>query len=881
MDAWLRGGGLVVAASERAARAVAEAYHRARRAEGLSAWPAPNVLDWHSFIRSEWEKRGSERMVLSSFQERSLWAEIIRAEKRGAALLEGPRNQTAELAMDAHRLLCAYAPQFLSRTARSTWQQDAGAFSGWLVTFEEACRTSGLVSEARLPLELLRILEADASSRAPLLLAGFDRILPEQRKTLNAWGEWRAAQQSEPAALAGFHEAADASSELAACIRWCSQKLSANPAARLLVVTQEIQQRRGKLERALLNFAGKENTVPLFEFSLGVPLRQVGLARGASVLLHWLSGPIDEHELDWLLSTDLTATDAVEGLTLSRFMRALRHRGLERACWRLETFIGQSPGAELPSAWVARIVRAKQRLNQFVRRLQMPLDWAQLVPYLLEEAGWPGGRPLSSGEYQARRRWLQALDVCASLGFDGRRVSWDNFLSTLDRALNETLFAPESRDAPIQIAGPAESAGLTADAVWFMGANEDAWPARGSTNPLLPIDVQRESGMPHATPQLDWDLAEAMTQRLLASAPEVHVSYARQDEGVATRPLRLIAHFAGSMQPVPAELGELAPPDPLTVPCEDFSRVPFAPGRALGGSGVLTSQSQCAFKAFASARLGAESWEPAQAGLNAKQRGQLLHAVLHSVWAGPPEGIRTHQDLMAKTDLESFVKGHVRRTLSEEMPHSAHESMPKAYLELEEIRLVRLVTEWLEYERTRTEFAVYGTEIDRAVDINGLSLDLRLDRIDRLSDGSLLVIDYKSGDVKIKAWELPRPDDVQLPLYADFAIDQESEKIGGLASGKVRAGKPAFEGRVFDPGNLSAQLSSRNGLVRNKLTEKQLDDWNVAIEQLAQDFLDGRADVNPREYPKTCERCDLHALCRVRENGAEIAEEDDEEEDDE
>ncbi len=50
--------------------------------------------------------------------------------------------------------------------------------------------------------------------------------------------------------------------------------------------------------------------------------------------------------------------------------------------------------------------------------------------------------------------------------------------------------------------------------------------------------------------------------------------------------------------------------------------------------------------------------------------------------------------------------------------------------------------------------------------------NLRLDRIDRLNDGTFLVIDYKSGDVSPKSWDLPRPDDVQLPLYAGFALDR-------------------------------------------------------------------------------------------------------------
>src|SRR5208337_3035534 len=116
-------------------------------------------------------------------------------------------------------------------------------------------------------------------------------------------------------------------------------------------------------------------------------------------------------------------------------------------------------------------------------------------------------------------------DTCSSLGFDGRSIGWTEFLSNLARTLDETLFAPESRNAPIQIAGAAEAAGLDADAIWFLGANEDAWPAKGSTHPLLPLPVQREAAMPHSTSRQDWDLAHAVTTRILSSAPLVHFSF--------------------------------------------------------------------------------------------------------------------------------------------------------------------------------------------------------------------------------------------------------------------------------------------------------------------------------------------------------------------
>ena len=144
--------------------------------------------------------------------------------------------------------------------------------------------------------------------------------------------------------------------------------------------------------------------------------------------------------------------------------------------------------------------------------------------------------------------------------------------------------------------------------------------------------------------------------------------------------------------------------------------------------------------------------------------------MLHAVWAGPPDGIRSLTDLHSLNDREAFVAGHVQRVFAQELPPHLRERMPRRYLELEEQRLTRLVTEWLEYEATRIDFEVDGDRGQSAPSTSPVSrFDLRLDRIDRLNDGSLLVIDYKSGNVSPNAWELPRPDDVQLPLYAGFA----------------------------------------------------------------------------------------------------------------
>ena len=205
------------------------------------------------------------------------------------------------------------------------------------------------------------------------------------------------------------------------------------------------------------------------------------------------------------------------------------------------------------------------------------------------------------------------------------------------------LFSEEAQDPSILIAGAAESAGLTADGIWFRRPDEETWPAPGNTHPLLPIEVQREAAMPHAWPGLDWQLGEAITTRVLQSATQVCVSYAQLKEDVETRPSRMMVQFAGLPQPLPAELRPDPSHVPLTVAFDDTLAIPLPSVRSRtstpqlslfedvgtqaevlqsyevpGGSMVLTAQSQCAFKAFAIARLGAQEWEPAEAGLTAR-----------------------------------------------------------------------------------------------------------------------------------------------------------------------------------------------------------------------------------------------------------------------
>jgi probable DNA repair protein len=877
IDEWLRDGGVVVASSERTAHAIRGAYNRRRIKEGLSAWESPKIFEWKTFVRNEWDERlADHRMVLSAQQEDWVWARIAAESEQAATVLHGPRYRLASMAREAHDLLCSYAPNLLDSEERTGWFGDPEVFSDWVTHFDDHCSGQGLISAARLSLELIEYLKGKSDEIRPsLLLVGYDRVQPTQTAFFEAWGGYEFLTEESTATLPTYYSADDAGSELAACILWCRSRLESDPKSRLLVVSQDASLRRGEIERAFTRYldpsSGEKSPI---EFSLGVTISQVPLVRGALILLRWLTKPIAEHELDWLLSSNLTAESESETAGLLRYMRLIRKCQQQRPEWTIEAFLNCCPrGHQPPQGWARRLISAVRMLDSQGKRQQL-LEWSELVPNILKEVGWPGFQPMTSANYQALQHWNRTLDVCGTLSFDGVPTSWSVFHSALARNLEDVLFAPESTDANIFIAAPAQSAGLSPDGIWFLGAEEDSWPLTGTVHPFIPPMVQKDAGMPHSSTQLDSDLSRVITTRLLHAAPEVIFSHARMRAKAEANPSHMVMEVAGQ----PKELPAAFVPDTSVVMCslsyQDTSRIPLSGSKAVGGSGTLTNQSQCPFRAFARFRMNAESWDRAETGLTLRQRGDLVHGVLHAVWGGPArKGWRSSAEMVSLLQSEgaeglvTFVEGHVQTVIDQNIVAHLRGRLSERYIELEAKRLTRLVTEWLLYEATRVSFTVAKTEERTTVTIAGLTLNLRLDRLDSLQDGSSLVIDYKTGAADPSEWVLPRPEDVQLPMYSVFAVTQtQAVDPGGLLFATVQTGNTKFAGRVRQADMLLPNLSKANGLVKHPLTEQTLDEWRSAIEQLARDFLAGEASVDPKDYPSTCEHCSLTALCRIGEN---------------
>jgi probable DNA repair protein len=491
--------------------------------------------------------------------------------------------------------------------------------------------------------------------------------------------------------------------------------------------------------------------------------------------------------------------------------------------------------------------------------LRTHASWTDSVRKILQAARWGREEGEDSVEFQIRQKWESVLDELAMLDFDGARIPLEQALRELERLAQETMFAPESHGAPVQVMGPLEAAGSTFDAIWFMGAGSLTWPLKGAINPLLPWSMQRDLGVAGADPAMDDVRARQITERIASSAPSVVFSYAEEvSEGHQSHsPLLQFLNLE------PVALERLSPEDMSTPAMQleeftDATPLPLLPDHAIpGGSEILKLQAACGFRAFAERRLGSAELRELELGMDAAERGSLVHRVLEFFW----KDVQSHGALKAMPQeqrdalLDQSIEHGLRRAAA-----SATSNWEKAFVELQRTRLKALLQSWLELELRRGAFTVkLSEEESRDVRIGPLRLNVRIDRVDVTEDGEIIV-DYKTGAAKSSQWQSERPDEPQLPLYAVLSAEANPETpLADLAFAQVRAGKEMGLESYHRKITAEKESAKRPGMA----LESQLLEWRRVLEDLADKFHRGEAQVDPKNYPTTCLHCAQRILCRL------------------
>jgi ATP-dependent helicase/nuclease subunit B len=867
-------GALVVTPNRRLARFLQREFDQAQRAVGREAWNTPRIVPYPVWLESLWQEavaaddRAAPELLLTAAQVAQLWREVVVSE--GMPLLDP--HGAAALAAEAWTLAHEWGAGGESWRAwrRAEESDDAALFGRWAEVYRTQLQRAGALDLAQVPARLIALGARMGTRCATTILAGFTELSPQQERlcaALTAAGARLRLLDTLPSAAGVVARtlAASPRAELVAALDRARLHAQRAAGAQIGIVVADLAARRDEVVALAVELLcpavllpGSVTASTPFEVSLGIPLATVPLVVAALDLI--------------TLSASRLALGAAATLLRSPYLPEAAQRWAARAgserVWleegRREVTLNDAIAAleigspELCAAW--------REGRDALRRTTAasPREWVDAWRSWLAAAGWPGSRPLDSGEYQARDAWERMLGQLASLGAVSRRLAPAAALDALQALARETIFQPEGSAAPIQIMGVLEATGLTFDALWVAGLSADRWPPPPAPNPLLPIVWQRERNVPRGSAARELTYAQTLTARFARAAAEVTLSSAASADDHALSPSALILAYPQRSLAAPASTWVDAIAHSATLEAVADEHAPsLAEGMiAPGGSRIVAAQSDCPFQAVARHRLGAQPWPALDVGLSAPERGLLLHSALAHFW----HAVADHAALCALSAaaLATAIAAAVEAAL-EALPASRWRNVPPVVRSSETRRLAALLESWLGLERGRAPFTVRQVEAEKTLGLGGLTFRLRLDRVDDLAAGGLAIVDYKSGRVERPGqWFDPRPRASQLGLYtlAQRALEP-SLPVRVIAYGQLQAGAIGAFGLAADgadwPG-LAAVADVAPGGDWPALEAW----WQRRLGLLATEIAHGHAAVSPRESPLPCGRCGLQAVCRIQ-----------------
>ncbi len=867
-------GCTVLTVNSRLALHLHTSYEDRQRQQRKHSWTTPTILPWNAWLQRLWqeaqfEHAGRSLDLLTAEQALAVWEAVIHSSVHGESLLN--THAAARSAMQAWRLLRQWNQPVAVLGAET--QADSVAFHAWAREYQRRCEQHHWLDQEVLPDWLINALdEGRLNLNGHFLLAGFDELTPQHQSLIAALQRQGAViEQSEleqPPAQVSLQSCADSQAEIRQVALWLRQLLQRDAAPPIGVVVPDLAAMRADIERifdqvllpgAVLDL--ERRPLRPYNISLGRAMVQLPMIHTALTLLAVLRAPAPLAEWGRLLLSPWIGGADRELAVRAQLDALLRRRGEARLTLNQVLRHSDNAGCDRLSRLLQGL---RQSLSELPRR-QAPDAWARSFQHLLQQAGWPGERSLDSDAYQTLQAWHKLLARFAGLSQVTANLTYSEALKQLRQQAGSVLFQAQSRNEPIQVLGVLEAAGVQFSHCWVMGLHDGVWPSAPTPHPFLPIALQRRLNMPHASAERELAYAEQLGRRLFAAAPEVIVSYPRRDGDADLRPSPMIADAAPVAQ---ASWLENAPPPYRDQLFESRQLESYCDWQApalpmgievRGGTALFKDQAACPFRAFGRHRLKAEGLQTAQVGLDAAARGNLAHRVMELLW----RELKDQQTLLRQDDpaLQQRVENIVAQVIDAEAQQFPQQFSAR-FAALEKLRLIKLARAWLELETQRSPFEVVAVEQARQVVVAGLNMSIKADRIDRLTTGGELIIDYKTGRSSPNDWFGERPNEPQLPLYA---VTSERQ-VTALAFATLRPGELALKGVSRDTG---VAKDIKPGAVDWSVQQGL---WRDELNRLGDNFRRGRAEVDPKDAythnSRACSYCDLGPLCRINELAA-------------
>lgn len=882
----------VLTVNNRLARRLIQLLAQQQSARGQRVAEIPEIMPWSGWVTHQLGRAGFEELLrpharqLDGFEAQLVWAQVIQRCEGDDALLDV--HQAAALALGADQLI----EEWQIKVFEHEYTEEYDQFRLWRDAYRERLHALDALDASTALTRLIHHVESGLPVPPQVVLAGFTEISPRMGVLLDAL----IARGVEISTLVEDFlqtpqvvriEAATAQTEWQAAVAWARAQLDRQPSGRFAIVAVSLDAQAAFARRVLEQGLADEEGVAVHAFNVAVarPLSDWAACRAA---VAWLRTFVLMKEQLGAAPADLGAallSGYCIGHTAEQGARAMVDAGwrdwqvshVSLAAWTSAI----EPLHQLSPAWQ----RAWQDWQTLPRNMALH-RWSGVFRATLATMGFPGRGAQSSAMYQVLEAIDALLERFESLSALFGLVQGSEALSTLARLSRATMFQPQrDPNARLDVLGLLEAEGGQWDGVWILGLTDEVLPAATKPNPFIPMAALRRAQAPRATPERESQWAQQIFSNLCKVAPAVNVSSPRfegERELRASPLIQALAPIEAIPDPCVDPVSRWVPPI-LDVWKDDQGPPLTVNEKIQGGVSVLETQAINPLWAFFRYRLGVKGL-PAYGELpQMALRGKFLHGVMERVWEllRDQSGLKkTIEDATLLPQLQMIVNAVATKELG------AYDTTLR---ELEMGRAIRVVYGWLLKEADRAPFVVREIEQKRQLNLNGLVLDVRLDRLDHLvsedqGDGTthLAVIDYKTGRTLpgvLKDWESARPVNLQVPLYAAMLNAEGSSEY--VAGNRISA---LMLVRLHARGSEALGLAERDELglsgLKTLSKAKYADaDWScllarlsAVIDMLAQEFVQGKA-VNQSWKGADLAFCDILPLLRYFDQGEEDTQE--------
>ncbi len=401
----------------------------------------------------------------------------------------------------------------------------------------------------------------------------------------------------------------------------------------------------------------------------------------------------------------------------------------------------------------------------------------------------------------------------------------------------------------LQILGLFETRSLSFENVIILDANESVFPRLKIYEPLIPGEVMASLGLNRL--KEEEEIQRYQFRRLISSARNVFLVYNTSEDKERSRFIEELIwekeKQAGSLGVVPVRGGNfqinVLPEKTRIYKSRDI--LDFLKGRRFSPTSINTYL-HCPQSFYYRYVLGLKEKEGFLEEPEGLHVGRFIHEILEETFKGfvgkPPRIDKKFRDYFFKTFSDRFDDFFARRMKSDSfLLREVMKYRLKKFLDREQERDVKEIV-CLEKEFKTSNFISY------------------IDRIDRLKDGTIFIIDYKTGgnllvpkDIKkMEGMELTRESikdtirSFQLPLY--LYLVRKTYKNDYVKSGLYS---------LKDLEIVSFPKEKESGTV-----EHALDICINALEFIIAEILNPEIDFAASEDPRYCPNCPFFYMCR-------------------